>query len=154
MSARVCTPAGSYLLAAFFSLLLSSTAFATPHNGGFAEPTGGTGGAPFIIDCPAHTALVGFSLLSGTALDRLAPICSVITAQHTTAAPAEQPGAGGKGGQFQKIACPINAQVGGLTVFYDKFGHVNHILLGCGNLTGASSRRRIGDGWQRAAGRR
>jgi hypothetical protein len=136
MSGRACKPAGSYLLAAVLSVLLSTTAFAGPHNGeGFAVPIGGTGGTPFTIDCPAHTALVGFSLLSGTALDRLAPICSVITAQHTTGAPSEQPGTGGKGGQYQKIACPINTQVGGMTVFDDKFGHVNHIQLDCNNLT-------------------
>lgn len=96
---------------------------------------GGGGGNAFRSPCNTSDVMIGLSMMTGKALDRVSPICIRITPQRTWTGEAyEGNWQGGNGGSYQKIACQPGYAVRHLHVFMDKFKIVNHINITCQDL--------------------
>jgi hypothetical protein len=96
---------------------------------------GGYDGSIFREPCRGGDVLIGLSMMTGKALDRVTPICIDITPQRTWTGEAyEGNWAGGRGGNYQKIACEPGHAVTHITVWQDRNGAINHVALICQDL--------------------
>jgi hypothetical protein len=96
---------------------------------------GGYDGNMFREPCRSGDVLIGLSMMTGKALDRVNPICIDITPQRTWTGEAyEGNWAGGSGGGYQKIACEPGHAVTHITVWQDHNGAINHVALICQDL--------------------
>lgn len=127
-------------------IVLCSAVWAPLAGAAYTTPTaGGAGGSAFTISCPEWKVLVGVRGRHGIYLDRIEPICVILTASGTwREAPVTEGGvAGGSGGQYFEIRCPMNQAVSGIQGFAGAF--INQLRLRCRPLgadkllTGTSS---------------
>jgi hypothetical protein len=96
---------------------------------------GGNDGNDFREPCRGGDVLIGLSMMTGKALDRVTPICIDITPQRTWTGEAyEGNWVGGGGGDYQKVACEPGHAVTHITVWLDRNGAINHAALICQDL--------------------
>lgn len=127
--------------AAATALLVGAALLALPSAESHADKLGaigGEGGGPFETSCAANDVVIGFNLMSGSALDRIGTICIPLNAERTEwageAYESDGRSFGGNGGKYQKIDCQPGYAVRHFHVYVDEFGIVNHVRITCQDL--------------------
>jgi hypothetical protein len=91
---------------------------------------GGSGGAAFSRSCGADRVLTGLRFRVGAAVDAIGLLCRPVNANGTLGSQTTVGSmAGGGGGTFGTIACPLNTVVRNGTVFYGSV--VDGVRLTC-----------------------
>ncbi|USH01445.1 DUF1929 domain-containing protein [Grimontia kaedaensis] len=139
MPARI---AQSLFLFLMVSSLLSLNVKAAPITE--TARVGGSGGGPYLVDCPDSSVLVGVRGRSGSVIDQLRAVCIQVDALGNWQGTPETYGAqaGGNGGSAFDLVCPNGSAVSGINAYPSTewgIDVVGKVAVHCKTLSGSTS---------------